>query len=317
MLQLNEVILGPTFNTTTQAALALDIKGAFDNVDHQLILRNLTATSCGVKMYNDLRNFLRNRAATIGAGDLCKDPVNTPNKGTPHGAVISPTLLNLAVSELPPILERIPHMKCTPYADDLTIWTVSGSDREKQDALQAAVDEVQRYLRQAHLQILAARSVFILVCETRRSRRKPEPRDVIQVFLDDGSQILLEPRTRILGLHLQEVGKATHTLTLLQNQVTQILRIMHRVASRQHGLKEVDAIELVNALVVSHITHATPYMNLTKRNEEKLDVLIRKAYETNLWIHQTPPLRSYSSKHFYNGRPPRHSTRQTRPCPFR
>ncbi|KAM7315572.1 hypothetical protein ISCGN_005355 [Ixodes scapularis] len=193
------------------------------------------------------------------------------------------------MSGLPPILERIPHTKHSLYADDLTIWTVSGSDGEKQDALQAAVDKVQRYLRQGHLHISAAKSELILVCKTPRSRRNSEPRDEIQVFLDDGSKIPVVPRARILGLHLQEDGKATHTLTVLQNQVTQILRIMHRVASRRHGLREDDTIKLVNALVVSRIIYATPYLNLTKGDDDKLDVLIRKAYKTALGL---PPYTS-------------------------
>ncbi|KAM7313947.1 hypothetical protein ISCGN_003734 [Ixodes scapularis] len=289
MLQLKEDILGPISRTTTQAVLALDVKGAFDNVGHQLILQNLTVTNCGSRMYNYLRDFLRNRTATIGAGDLRTDVINTPNRGTPQGAVLSPTLFNLAMSGLPPILERIPHIKHSLYADDLTIWTVSGSDGEKQDALQAAVDEVQRYLRQGNLHISTAKSELILVCKTPRSRRKSEPRDDKQVFLDDGSQIPVVPRARILGLHLQEDGKATHTLALLQNQVTQILRIMHRVASRRHGLREDDTIKLVNALVVSRIIYATPYLNLTKGDADKLDVLIRKAYKTALGL---PPYTS-------------------------
>ncbi|KAG0416853.1 hypothetical protein HPB47_006080 [Ixodes persulcatus] len=86
-----------------------------------------------------------------------------------------------------------------------------------------------------------------------------------------------------------EDGKATHTLTLLQNQVTQILRIMHRVASRRHGLRKDDTIKLVNALVVSRIIYATAYLNLTKGDEDKLDVLMRKAYKTALGL---PPYTS-------------------------
>ncbi|KAG0412878.1 hypothetical protein HPB47_009973 [Ixodes persulcatus] len=64
---------------------------------------------------------------------------------------------------------------------------------------------------------------------------------------------------------------------------------MHRVASRRQGLREDDTIKLVNALVVSRIIYATPYLNLTKGDEEKRDVLIRKAYKTALGL---PPYTS-------------------------
>ncbi|KAG0426629.1 hypothetical protein HPB47_026272 [Ixodes persulcatus] len=271
MLQLKEDILGPISRLTTQAGLALDVKGAFDNVGHQLILRNLKVINCGSRMYNYLRDFLRNMTAINGAGDFRTDVFDTPDRDTPQGTVLSPTLFSLAMSGLPPILECIPHIKHTLYADDLTIWTVSGSGGEKQDALQAAVDDVQRYLRQGHLHISASKSEFIIVCKTPRSRRKSEPRVEIQVFLDDGSRIPAVSRARILGLHLQEDGKATHTLTLLQNPP----------AARP---QEDDTIKLVNALVVSRIIYSTPYLNLTKGGEDKVDVLIRKASKTALGL---------------------------------
>ncbi|KAG0412879.1 hypothetical protein HPB47_009974 [Ixodes persulcatus] len=104
-------IVAEALETTTQEVLALDVKRTFDNVGLQLILRNMTLTNCGSRMYNYLRDFPRNRTATIGAGDLRTDAISTPNKGTPQGAVLSPNLFNLAMSGLPPILERIPHIK--------------------------------------------------------------------------------------------------------------------------------------------------------------------------------------------------------------
>lgn len=155
---------------------------------------------------------------------------------------------------------------------------------EKQDALQTAVTAIQQYLQQGQLFLSAAKSELVLVNKTARTRRKTTARDEIQIFLEDGTQIPNGPRARILGLQLQEDGKATYTLTQLQNQVTQILRIMHRIASRRHGLKEEDTIKLVNALVVSRLVYSTPYLNLTKGEEDKLDALIRRAYKSALGL---------------------------------
>ncbi|KAG0411707.1 hypothetical protein HPB47_011156 [Ixodes persulcatus] len=148
----------------------------------------------------------------------------------------------------------------------------------------AVVHDVQRYIRQGHLRFSAAKSELILVCKTPKSSHKPELRDEMQVS-GLGSQIPVVSRARILGLSLQEDGKPTHTLRLIQNQVIQILRIMPRVASRWHNLIKDDTITLVIALVLSRIIQSTRYLNLAKGDEDKLVALIRKVFKTSFGLH--------------------------------
>lgn len=92
LLQLKEQVLEHISPHNTGAILALDLKGAFDNVAHHTILTNLSLTNCGRNTYNYIRAFLSNRTATIGIGSLRTPTLPTRNKGTPQGAVLSPTL---------------------------------------------------------------------------------------------------------------------------------------------------------------------------------------------------------------------------------
>ncbi|KAG0417240.1 hypothetical protein HPB47_005775, partial [Ixodes persulcatus] len=135
----------------------------------------------------------------------------------------------------------------------------------------------------------AVKSELILVCKTPRSHRKLEPRDEIHIFLDDGSQIPVVPRARILGSHLQVDGKATHTLTLLQNQVTQILRIMHREPAGGTASGKTIRSNWLTPWCCRASSTPHCYLNLTKEDEVKLDVLIRKAYKDALGL---PPYTS-------------------------
>lgn len=103
-----------------RAVLALDMKGAFDNVSHTLVFENLASTGCGPRMYDYVRDFLSNCMATIGVESIRTSTTPVPSKGTPQGSVLSPTLLPGDV-QAASLLERIPRMKHTLYADDLTI----------------------------------------------------------------------------------------------------------------------------------------------------------------------------------------------------
>ncbi|XP_077534666.1 uncharacterized protein LOC144146602 [Haemaphysalis longicornis] len=61
---------------TPKGILALDLKGAFDNVTHQAILVNLNGLDCGNRTYNYVRDFLSGRKAVIKIGDIASDPID-------------------------------------------------------------------------------------------------------------------------------------------------------------------------------------------------------------------------------------------------
>lgn len=120
-LQLKDDVMGAPSRAQTRAILALDLKGAFDNVAHDLILKNLAESHCGDRMYNYVRSFLRNRTATIGIGPHRSDTIHLTGRGTPQGSVVSPTLFNIALARLPQLLDQIPDVVHAIYADDITI----------------------------------------------------------------------------------------------------------------------------------------------------------------------------------------------------
>lgn len=100
-----------------------------------------------MRTYNYVRAFLSDRTATLGIGPLRSDTFRTPPKGTPQGSVISPLLFNIALLKLPPLFQTIPRLHHALYADDLTLWTTTGSPGTQQDILQQAIDTILAYLR--------------------------------------------------------------------------------------------------------------------------------------------------------------------------
>nr|XP_054919487.1 putative nicotine oxidoreductase [Dermacentor andersoni] len=87
--------------------MALDIKGAFDNISQEAILTGLDNLNCGMKIQSYVKAFWSNRTATIGLGELRSEKFNTPKKGTPQGSVISPILFNVAMIGLAQQLDQI------------------------------------------------------------------------------------------------------------------------------------------------------------------------------------------------------------------
>lgn len=68
MIQLQVLVMKKATKNSPRAVLALDLKGAFDNVTHASILNNLNTTKCGRRAFGYVKNFLANRTATIAVG---------------------------------------------------------------------------------------------------------------------------------------------------------------------------------------------------------------------------------------------------------
>lgn len=96
-----------------------DIKGCFDNIDHNWLLRNIPMDK------EILRKWLK-------AGYIEKEKLFKTKKGTPQGGIISPTLMNLTLDGLENvIIKKFPKWKTghkvnfIRYADDFVITAAS------------------------------------------------------------------------------------------------------------------------------------------------------------------------------------------------
>lgn len=292
LLQLKEEVLTPLSSQTKSAILALDIKGAFDNVSHAAILEGLQSTNCGQRTYDYVQTFLTNRTATLGLGPNRSNSFRARPRGTPQGSVISPLLFNLALLQLPPLLDRIPNIQHALYADDLTIWTNRGSIGDQQDALQAAVDTTDDYLRARGLTCAADKSA-LLVLQKRTQGRKRQPTPDPEVTLN-GTPIPNTPTIRVLGVTIQSDGAGISTIHQLQGTLLQITHLIRRIAHHRQGLKEADLVRLIQALLISRITYGTPYLALKNSEIQKLDTIIRQAYKLALGLPRQLPPPSYS-----------------------
>lgn len=55
--------------------------------------------------------------------------------GLSQGVILSTTLFNMAMSDLPPLVTAIPGLKHAIYADDITLWCYTGSPGTQQETL--------------------------------------------------------------------------------------------------------------------------------------------------------------------------------------
>ncbi|XP_037564850.1 uncharacterized protein LOC119444539 [Dermacentor silvarum] len=178
---------------------------------------------------------------------------------------------------------QVPNIGYTLYADDITIWTNTGSLAEKEDTLQAAAICVETEAIRCGLHCSPDKSEVIRI----QGHHYKSPGN-LNILLH-GVPIREVPLIRILGLWLQSDGKANHTLQLLKTTTQQISKMIRRVARNRKGMREEDTIRLVQALVISRLSYGLPYLTLLRADFNKANAMIRVAYKNALGL---PPYTS-------------------------
>lgn len=262
----------------TRCILALDLKGAFDNVSHASVLRGLNEIHCGQRTFEYVRSFLTDRKATLTLGSMKSNSFELGSKGTPQGAVLSPLLFNLALRGLPEALGVVPGVEHAIYADDITLWCREGNDAEIEGRLQAAAKIVEDYAEECGLKCAPEKSELLVL-------RNPYERvsEQIEVWVS-GKRVSKPTEIRILGQLIRQGRGNKSTIDKLDTMTTQVCGMLRRIRNRRRGIKEKEAMQLVQAFIISRITYATPYLVLSKAERKKIDVLIRRAYKSALGL---------------------------------
>nr|XP_050038385.2 uncharacterized protein LOC126535618 [Dermacentor andersoni] len=256
-----------------KAVLTLDLRGAFDNVKHSSILANVSTTNCGQKTFDYIRAFLSNRAVFIRLDSTEHGPYPLGTRGTPQGAVLSPLLFNLAMLNLSSLLQKVEGIHHALYADDITIWTNTGSPDQIEERLQQAALLVDTYAASCGLECSPSKSALLSVS------RLPPP----QISLPSGPVPSVQD-LRILGVHLSSSLDPKGTIAALRRTSEQVSRMIRRVSTKRGGLRGTQFLQLAQAFVTSRVLYASPYLRLRRHHEHQLDILLRSVYKRALHL---------------------------------
>jgi RNA-directed DNA polymerase len=117
--------------------LDADLKGFFDNIAHESILKTIGSFPRG----EQIKRWLK-------AGFIDKGKLNPTETGTPQGGVISPLLANIGLHGLEDFIKTInPKLGIIRYADD---FIVTAKDKE---SLERVLTSIKRWLSEKGLEI--------------------------------------------------------------------------------------------------------------------------------------------------------------------
>ena len=101
-------------------ACFIDLKKAFDTLDHNILLQKLEKYGFRGKVLSLLSNYLANRQQYV-EHDGIRSSTKTLNTGVPQGSVLGPFLFLIYINDLPSVCKN---SKISLFADDTTVYNL-------------------------------------------------------------------------------------------------------------------------------------------------------------------------------------------------
>ena len=137
----------------------IDLRKAFDTVDHELLLHKLACIGCSNRTIYWFKSYLGDRQQVTQFKGAKSHP-STIKLGVPQGLILCPLLFSIYVNSLP---------ECTPegiiymYADDTTL-TVSANDATVvEEKITVALNRIMAWIKENRLVLNTEQTCVILI----------------------------------------------------------------------------------------------------------------------------------------------------------
>ena len=179
-------------NKKANFVLFLDLKKAFDTVDHEILISKLAKYGITSNENNQFRSYLTNRSQYCSIDGQVSDIMET-EFGTPQGSCLGPLLSIIYLNDFEHCLE---HSRANMYADDTEI-TISSSNRaELIETAQAELLSIAEWMRINKLSLNPTKTEYMIMDHPRR-RKNGEL--IPQIFINR-EKIKQDVKTKYLGV---------------------------------------------------------------------------------------------------------------------
>uniref|UniRef100_A0A3B3B509 Reverse transcriptase domain-containing protein n=1 Tax=Oryzias melastigma TaxID=30732 RepID=A0A3B3B509_ORYME len=194
----------------------IDIKKAFDTVDHNLLLHKLEKYGFRGLVLKWIKSYLTNRRQYVQLGDVCSSEMNIIS-GVPQGSVLGPKLFILFINDLCSVSQA---MKMVLFADDTNIFC---SGENLNELLNLATKEMKKIKAWFDCNNLAFNldKTKIMVFGNNKN-------ELIQ-FEINGVKVEVVHENRFLGVIIDDKMSWKPHIKQIQNKVSRSLAILNNV----------------------------------------------------------------------------------------
>ena len=261
----------------TMQIVFIDLKGAYDNAQHPAILNKLVKMGVKGKMLRWVEEYLESRSYQVYYQGECSEVADITS-GVPQGAILSPLLFNVLVSDIP----KVTGVK---YADDM-IYAIDKRMPEATRRIQGALNEFEKWTKKWGQ----------IICKDKTKHMCFSPKKVIERVHIQNKEIELVKEYKYLGLYLDapKLKFDVHT-EYIKNSCFKRINLLKSVASFSWGADRETLTRLYRSLILSRIEYASS-IYCSDKNIEKLEKTQNECLRRIIGARKTSPVVSLQAE---------------------
>jgi len=199
---------------TRTTLISLDIEGAFDNVNQDVIIEKLMSELDPDPIRVWLSNFIINRQIVITMDGKYSE-TRQVCRGVPQGSSLGPILWNYTINQIDWGLRKEGSTEILAYADDLII-AINGNDKTY---IQKQLNETIEKIKQMKLSVNPEKSTVMVIYNNKRDSMKHD-------YKINGQAIKTDRKLQILGVPITDRMRIDDNDEKLRNQINkQIIKL--------------------------------------------------------------------------------------------
>ena len=242
IVDLNDVIFENMNNSQITAAVFIDLRKAFDTVDHSILLRKLEKMGINNNLFHWCKNYLTNRKQKTLANGVNSDYQNI-SCGVPQGSVLGPLFFLIYVND---IVNRIGIDNIKLYADDTVIFTEGIDIANLQYNLQKLLNIFSCWCMENKLSINAEKTKLVCFGTKQRVKR------------------FKNLKVSLLDTEIQQVPSYKYLGVTLDNSLTfnlQIQQTMNKVSHKLYIISKIRKFLTTKSSILIYKTMILPYFD--------------------------------------------------------
>ena len=248
-------------------AIFLDLKKAFDTVDHKILLEKLRKYGIRELSGDWFESYLKNRRQYCAANGYESRP-RTVTCGIPQGSCLGPLLFIIYLNDFEKCLKV---SKAGMYADDTHVTVTSMNVEELVHKAQEELTQISEYMRLNKLSANPQKTEYMIIGHPRRTN-KVEIHETLRL---NGADIKRVKKTKSLGVIVDEGLNWEEQFKTIKGKVSGGLTSLKKL---KNILPQSQLSNVYRALVESHMRYADViWGSLTHSKKESLQRLQDRA----------------------------------------
>ncbi len=244
--------------------ISLDLKKAFDTVDHKILLKKLKKIGCDEMSTKWFESYLRTRYQFVRKkGSVSKIEVVETNS-IPQGSALGPLLFSIFINDITKLkLNGL----IVLYADDMTLLVSAKNYDELQSRMNSDLKSICSWLKNNKLALNEDKSYFMIM---------GQPRNSIDISVKTGLKAIKRvSNIKILGVLIDHKLHFEEHINELSTNISKKLNFFTRL---RHYVPQSTAKVAFEALIFPLIDYCSIAYGFTyKTHVNRIEVLIRRA----------------------------------------